>query len=157
MELDVILCTAVLPSVIGPVRQCLDSDSNTAQRSLSCTLHTFCVCWYTSVTALHIAHLLCVLVYSGHCPVLLGLFNGHPTCFLRGTFSIVMYYLPVRYVNCGAWTERVRQREMVVLCAVREVAFYYYYYYYYYNYYYYLRYLLYAGYLHLYSWDKPCP
>jgi len=29
--------------------------------------------------------------------------------------------------------------------------------YYYYYYYYYPRYLLYAGYLHLYSWDKPCP
>jgi hypothetical protein len=26
----------------------------------------------------------------------------------------------------------------------------------YYYYYYYPRYLLYAGYLHLYSWDKPC-
>jgi len=30
-------------------------------------------------------------------------------------------------------------------------------YYYYYYYYYYPRYLLYAGYLHLYSWDKTCP
>jgi len=29
--------------------------------------------------------------------------------------------------------------------------------YYYYYYYYYPRYLFYAGYLHLYSWDKPCP
>jgi hypothetical protein len=29
-------------------------------------------------------------------------------------------------------------------------------YYCYYYYYYYSRYLLYAGYLHLYSWDKPC-
>jgi len=31
------------------------------------------------------------------------------------------------------------------------------YYYYYYYHHYHHRYLLYAGYLHLYSWDKPCP
>jgi len=30
-------------------------------------------------------------------------------------------------------------------------------YYYYFYFYYYPQYLLYAGYLHLYSWDKPCP
>ena len=37
------------------------------------------------------------------------------------------------------------------------LLWYYYYYYYYYYYHHYPRYLLYAGYLHLYSWDKPFP
>jgi len=40
---------------------------------------------------------------------------------------------------------------------VKELKWNYYYYYYCYYYYYYPRYLLYAGYLHLYSWDKPWP
>jgi len=44
---------------------------------------------------------------------------------------------------------------------INEILIYYYYYYYYYYYHHHHhhqpRYLLYAGYLHLYSWDKPCP
>ena len=47
------------------------------------------------------------------------------------------------------------------MCAVPNMAvlsnYYYYYYYYYYYHHHHHRYLLYAGYLHLYSRDKPCP